>query len=1129
MSASIAPPSGATPKRKLVNDRRSSRGGSSGSASGSGDGFGRQGGSGGGGGGLGEVQTATGSRLVSSARSSRSSVALDTVLQTIKVPFKARHIQKLSVSPEGQFGVVGGKRSLWLVDLSQPWELQNRFRMKGHHDFSCLSWGKGSRGLACAISDSVVIWEAAQDGKFLPYSRTRCHHRNITDISWSKTDKGFISTCSLDGVVKIWDTRTAKSSLLLKKLSSNASAPPPKLARWNRANPVIVASAHGNLVRIWDLRKPATHIQQIVAATGEVLSLDWSFANPTQFVTCSGDFRFRIWCTTSTSKPIGSGVSPLPLEQAVYSPFGDGIVVSGKSSDLLQLYDTRDKESPTVIGRYGGSGLPVTDICWRRVVIDGSPECQLVTWSNKEETLRMFAIDPSHIQQTGHKLSKAQKKRMAELAVAPVPTTSQVIYVAMSLAEEISLLPTIPGVTVDHINIPNREVEVGVNRGGSEVLRMKVTFPSTYPQNAPPAFTVCSNETGVDDVHVKEETVNLSMKYSLEGRNCLEACLRLVARKVIHDHVLVGLLSPILSPTMGQSRPTEAANDSSGNTYSFSSFSKHTSPSGSGTTTPLSSSPNVSSMKSRLPSVTAQRLSSVGEGHELHIVSPGETVQAVALTFSMSKANFRKLNDLHPTAQLVPGRPVIVKRKEQNKALHFSSAPKVSKGEGGGRISTLTLLKNQRDGSRKEELVLGRQRGISYSSTSPSRLSPVSPRANSRPSSPSGWVAASPQPHTRLVNSSCELLVKEGASVGGNLTLTPTQLIFEPNLNDPHVKKQGLLRYTVVVEMAAIIDCEIGPAKDLSFTVGDTFKDVISIRTRKKIRATKKAQLSLKLTGNATSSSVTNIIDANKPTHSTKRPLLSKTMRTTSIESPMIDTTPLKRSTNSISNTPQSPMQELDLALSFENVDLKEVGKVGSPSLPSSGTYEDEQEDTPRDEEEESDSEDILGQLNQTSFIFDEAAFKKLRGALPPLLQDKNWDRLFTTYLDGTSMTTLYSRLKGETSTIIIVKDSRGHVFGGFASEEWTPNVGFKGTGQCFVFSLSPSFARYGWTGANELFMLAKQEYIAMGGGTNGRYAFYLDGGMGWGTSGTSNTFLNRQLSSEEHFQCVSVEVWCFS
>lgn len=56
-------------------------------------------------------------------------------------------------------------------------------------------------------------------------------------------------------------------------------------------------------------------------------------------------------------------------------------------------------------------------------------------------------------------------------------------------------------------------------------------------------------------------------------------------------------------------------------------------------------------------------------------------------------------------------------------------------------------------------------------------------------------------------------------------------------------------------------------------------------------------------------------------------------------------------------------------------------------------------------------------------------------------------------------------------------------VFGGYASEAWIPHPHFRGTGESFVFQLTPSFAVYPWTGANEFFMLASKSYIGMGGG----------------------------------------------
>jgi len=115
--------------------------------------------------------------------------------------------------------------------------------------------------------------------------------------------------------------------------------------------------------------------------------------------------------------------------------------------------------------------------------------------------------------------------------------------------------------------------------------------------------------------------------------------------------------------------------------------------------------------------------------------------------------------------------------------------------------------------------------------------------------------------------------------------------------------------------------------------------------------------------------------------------------------------------------------------------------------------------------------------------------------------KDKNWRRLFTTQVDGTSITTFFNKVLDYAPTVLLVKDTHGYVlfhfiarvaplmsamtqvFGGYASEEWQSGIGFHGTGECFVFALKPKLAVYRWTEANDFFMIASKEFVAMGGG----------------------------------------------
>jgi len=170
------------------------------------------------------------------------------------------------------------------------------------------------------------------------------------------------------------------------------------------------------------------------------------------------------------------------------------------------------------------------------------------------------------------------------------------------------------------------------------------------------------------------------------------------------------------------------------------------------------------------------------------------------------------------------------------------------------------------------------------------------------------------------------------------------------------------------------------------------------------------------------------------------------------------------------------------------------------------------------------------GVLIGKSLLINEANFKKIRQALPMRFRDKNWYCLFSTSVHGTSLATFHSRLENSGPTVMLIEDSNGYTFGGYASDEWVNHDNeFFGTGECFVFSVRPKSAFYKWTRANDYFMYSTPEGFAMGSGENGRFAFYLDAELQYGTSETSITFLNRRLASVEEFSCTVLEVWGFT
>eukprot|EP01125_Pyxidicula_operculata_P011027 TRINITY_DN360_c14_g1_i1.p1 TRINITY_DN360_c14_g1~~TRINITY_DN360_c14_g1_i1.p1 ORF type:complete len:363 (-),score=116.14 TRINITY_DN360_c14_g1_i1:60-1034(-) len=171
------------------------------------------------------------------------------------------------------------------------------------------------------------------------------------------------------------------------------------------------------------------------------------------------------------------------------------------------------------------------------------------------------------------------------------------------------------------------------------------------------------------------------------------------------------------------------------------------------------------------------------------------------------------------------------------------------------------------------------------------------------------------------------------------------------------------------------------------------------------------------------------------------------------------------------------------------------------------------------------------GKLLGKSLMLKKENFEMLRDTLPLRLRDYNWQCIFTTTQHGYNINTFFSVVAEAGPTILLIEDTNGHVFGGFASEEWRSSSTdlFYGTGESYVFTVKPNFAVYKWTRANDFFMHSSRSCIAMGGGTQGRYAFFIDGDLNYGTSEVSNTFLNRRLSSSEEFTCTVLEVWSFT
>ncbi|KAL5712027.1 hypothetical protein ACHQM5_014237 [Ranunculus cassubicifolius] len=157
--------------------------------------------------------------------------------------------------------------------------------------------------------------------------------------------------------------------------------------------------------------------------------------------------------------------------------------------------------------------------------------------------------------------------------------------------------------------------------------------------------------------------------------------------------------------------------------------------------------------------------------------------------------------------------------------------------------------------------------------------------------------------------------------------------------------------------------------------------------------------------------------------------------------------------------------------------------------------------------------------------------YEFLQSSLPNIVKGCQWELLYSTLRDGTSLRTLLRKsidLPGV--CLLIVGDMQGAIFGGLLECPLRPTAKrkYQGTNQTFVFTTIYGQPRlFRATGANRYYYLCLNDLLAFGGG--GNFALCLDEDLLRGTSGPSDTFGNLCLAHSQEFEMKNVELWGFT
>ncbi|XP_053447500.1 nuclear receptor coactivator 7 isoform X1 [Nycticebus coucang] len=176
------------------------------------------------------------------------------------------------------------------------------------------------------------------------------------------------------------------------------------------------------------------------------------------------------------------------------------------------------------------------------------------------------------------------------------------------------------------------------------------------------------------------------------------------------------------------------------------------------------------------------------------------------------------------------------------------------------------------------------------------------------------------------------------------------------------------------------------------------------------------------------------------------------------------------------------------------------------------------------DEEEE----EALPILQPHSALLENMHIEQLARRLPARVQGYPWRLAYSTLEHGTSLKTLYRKSASlDSPVLLVIKDMDNQIFGAYATHPFKFSDHYYGTGETFLYTFSPNFKVFKWSGENSYFINGDISSLELGGG-GGRFGLWLDADLYHGRSNSCSTFNNDILSKKEDFIVQDLEVWTF-
>ncbi|KAB0352779.1 hypothetical protein FD754_017636 [Muntiacus muntjak] len=176
----------------------------------------------------------------------------------------------------------------------------------------------------------------------------------------------------------------------------------------------------------------------------------------------------------------------------------------------------------------------------------------------------------------------------------------------------------------------------------------------------------------------------------------------------------------------------------------------------------------------------------------------------------------------------------------------------------------------------------------------------------------------------------------------------------------------------------------------------------------------------------------------------------------------------------------------------------------------------------------EDEDEAALPTLQPHSSLLENMHIEQLARRLPARVQGYPWRLAYSTLEHGTSLKTLYRKSAAlDSPVLLVIKDMDNQIFGAYATHPFKFSDHYYGTGETFLYTFSPHFKVFKWSGENSYFINGDISSLELGGG-GGRFGLWLDADLYHGRSNSCSTFNNDILSKKEDFIVQDLEVWTF-